>query len=297
MRSITILFAFALANFFVRGTSVVEAHVTPAVTKHELGKETTERLRIKKARIRSITRWKYDVVDGKPTTTKQRALQQDYDAEGRLIRIVAFKDGVRSQEVQYTFDKQHRMLTDTDYDAAGKRTEAVSYRYGANGFVELATKTGADGKVVETSVYAYTSSSVVVERRSPDKTVLERTTFVHAQGLDHAFTSATQVDGKTITTLSVTQKLDERGAVSEKHVSMPDDAKSYVWLYSEPGLEQRWGKTTKQKKSGAVEWSETATYDKDGSVIETKRYDKDGTLIGYASSTMDTTQVSSRRSR
>jgi len=78
-------------------------------------------------------------------------LQLDYDANGNLIRNVAFKNNSVAEEVRFTF-KDNQMLTNTDYNTTGNMTEQIRYEYLGNGLVKSGIKSDGECNPKETIV-------------------------------------------------------------------------------------------------------------------------------------------------
>lgn len=276
-----------LAALLIFSISAI-AHEVPPMTKYELAEAKAARLRIKKAKIKSQTRWKYVVENGVVTDKKQKTFQQDYDANGNLIRIVAFKADAVSEEVRFTFNDRNQMLTDTDYDTAGNVTEQIKYQYLPGGLVKSGVKSDGKDNVKETIDYRYSPDKIIVERKSADGGALQKTIYSYQRSSDEAnYSGAQQFDGKNTLEISIVQNFNNKSQITEKHVGFADDSKSYVWLYSDFSQHNRWARITKQMKNGAIEWFDNYSFDKYANPTEMKRYDKENKLIGYTKITFE----------
>lgn len=267
------------------------AHEVPPMTKYELAEKNNARLKIKKAKIKSISRWKYTVENGAATDRKEKTLEQDYDANGNLIRIAAFKNNSLSEEVRYTFNDKNQMLTDTDTDAAGSMTEQVKYKYLTNGLPKSGVQFDGKGNPKATFVYTYSPDKIIVEKKSNDGGSLQKTIYSYQTSSDKRdYSGAEQFNEKNALEISVIHNFNSKNQITEKHINFSDDGKSYVWLYTDFSRYERWSRITKQMKTGAIEWFDDYSFDKFGNPNEIKRYDKDNKLIGYTKMTFESFQ-------
>jgi len=241
--------------------------------------------------IKSQTRWKYAVENGAATDKKEKTLQQDYDAGGNLIRIVAFKSGAVSQEVRFVFNDKNQMQTDTDTDAAGNMTEQIKYEYLANGLPKSGVQSDGKGNLKATIIYTYSPDKIVIEKKSVDGGILEKTIYSYQKSSDAAdYSGAQQFNEKNALQISVVQKFNANNQTTEKHVGSADDGKSYVWLNTDFSRHNRWSRITKQMKTGAIEWFDNYSFDKYANPTEIKRYDKENKLIGYTKMSFESFQ-------
>lgn len=247
--------SFKILVVFLISSVLCLAHEVPPMTRYELAEKNAVRLRIKKAKIKSITRWKYAVEKGVATDKKEKTLQQDYDERGNLIRIVAFKKNSVAEEARFTFNDKNQMLTDNDYDPAGNMTEQIRYEYLANGLVKSGIKSDGKGNPKETIVYTYSPNKIIVERKSGGGG-LQKTIYSYQNSSNDAdYSGAQQFDEKNALEISVVQNFNNKNQLTEKHVNFADDGKSYVWLYTDFSRHDRWSRITKQmKKNGWNFW-------------------------------------------
>lgn len=282
MKSVKILIVFLIFSCFCL------AHEVPPMTKYELAEKNAARSRIKQAKIKSISRWKYTVADSVATDKKEKTLQQDFDGRGNLIRIAAFKNNLISEEVRFTFNDKNQMLTDTDYEAAGNMTEQIKYEYLANGLPKSGVKSDGKGNPKEMIVYTYSPDKIIVEKKSNDGGILQKTIYSYQKSSDNFdYTGAQQFDEKNTLQISVIQNYNDKKQLTEKHVNYPDDGKSYVWLYTNFNKENRWQRIGKQAKNGAIDWFDDYSYDQYGNPVEIKRFNRDNKLIGYTKMTFE----------
>lgn len=269
-------------------SATAKAHEVPPMTRHELARAADARLRISGAGVKSLTRWRFVVRDGVVTDEKQKVLQEDFDPRGNKIRIVAYQAGEVSQEVRFTFNDSNQMLTDTDFDAAGKMTEEIRYQYLPNGLVASGVKSNGDGRAIEAIAYQYDADSIIVVRRAIGGGQLERTIYGYQRSSALAdYSTARQLDDRDSVAIRVVQIFNARGPVTEKRVDFADDAKSYVWLYTDFSQHDRWARITKQMKHGSVEYYDDYSFDPFANPTEIRRYQPAGELIGYTGITFD----------
>lgn len=84
MKSVKILIVFLIFSCYCL------AHEVPPMTKHELAEKNAARSRLKQAKIKSISRWKFVIENGAATDKKEKTLQQNYDQYGNPVGIKRF---------------------------------------------------------------------------------------------------------------------------------------------------------------------------------------------------------------
>lgn len=114
------------------------SHEEPPKTIKEKRAKEKERLSVQKSGIKSFTVWKHVIKNGVESPEgRSRHYTTFFDSEGNLSGISVFRNSdTLDYRVEYKYDKDNSMLTDTDFDSVGLMEESVSYEYDDQGKVK-----------------------------------------------------------------------------------------------------------------------------------------------------------------
>jgi hypothetical protein len=256
------------------------AHEEPSKTLYEKQQKEKTRKRIKDSGIIQSTAWKYTPVDGKLPEEGSKYLVQEYDENGNLSAVEAYKEDTLSLRVEYTFDKDHNMLTDTDLSPQGVVLEKNVFTYNPAGCVLSGEGFDGSGRVsgrFTIDLDAAGRALTFIKYRQHDSLDyrLVYSYAGHPDSSDYSEAAKYGADGMLL--LQVKKIHDEKGNILEKTVMGPDQAvmHSFYYAYTPDG---QFARITRKLAGGTPDWTDEYTYDQQGNCMEVKSYDAGNNL-------------------
>lgn len=256
-------------------------HEEPNKTLHEKKQASMSRERIANARIRSMTQWKHEIADGGPTGKKSRAIDQEFDAHGRLLIITAFKADTVSESATYSYNLAGDMISDIDLSGTGIVTKANLFLSDAEGRVLRGYS--YDGWGVMTGRFEHTfdvSHRKILFSKFTVHDSLEYTIeSLYAGDYDTCdYTRAIKRDAAGTELMHVEKLLDASGMTKEKRVVQGEKKifTGFRYTYTPDGIMDG---VVKINEAGEVGTTTRYRLNADGTYAEVQTTDRDGTLI------------------
>lgn len=258
----------------------IQAHEEPSKTLYEKKEKERTRLRIAESGISRITAWKFLANEGLIPDKGSKVIVQEYDVNGNMTAIEAYKNDSLTERVEYSFGLSNNMMSDIDYSADKKMLEKNVYQYDSIGRVISGIAFSGDEK----------STARYVIERAGDKKSVTFSKFKSADSLEYRieylytsdydlsdYAEANKYDRENKLILRVQKKFNPNGKQSEKAVYGDGQSLSYTFYY-EYNDRNDLSSVTRKAADGSVEWKDTYTCDQFGNIQELKSYDSDGLL-------------------
>lgn len=128
---------FIIILMFFLAFAITTAHEEPAKTLKEKADKAKAALEIAKYSINSHTVWVHEIVDNKPDMmSKSELFTVRYNISGYITEMQVFKKGDSLDYIiEFTYDDNFSLLTDTDYTPEGDISEAIKYQNDEHGRV------------------------------------------------------------------------------------------------------------------------------------------------------------------
>ena len=259
---------------------ILSAHEEPSKTLNEQKDKAKARQRIVESGIVKSVTWKYAVIDGMLSENGSKVIGQEYDRNGNMTAIEAYKNDSVTERVEYTFDLNNNMLSDIDNSADGKMIEKNSYSYDNEG--RVISGNCFDDKEQLTAFFVYdksTDKKSITFLKYKEKDSLDyKIEYLYNSDFDKTdFTEANKYDSKNNLTMRVIKTLNADGKQTEKAIYGGDLALMYTFYY-EYDDKGNYSAISKKKPDGTTEWKDLYSYDKYGNCTEINSFDSNDKL-------------------
>jgi hypothetical protein len=264
---------------------ISDGHEEPCKTRWEKSTAQRSRARLAQAGVRTLILWKHDVVDGTVKARKTRALQQEYDVQGRLIGISSFVNDTIAESAIYSYNPAGDMITDVDLGAGGAVTESSLFAYDDAGRVVAGYSQAASGHRTGRFEHRFDRPNrrITFLKFDASEAVDYTIEYTFAGDFDGGdYVAAVKLTAGTTPVLRVEKSLDLSGRTIEKRVFQLDQKNSYSFRYR---YDDR-GTLSELARVGADGRIETTTrygIGADGLHTESRVTDARGILTAYSS--------------
>ena len=256
------------------------AHEEPAKTLNEKSKKQDESDKVAKAHLKKTWAWNYVASEGKVSESGSRIMSMEYDPEGRLSAVEAWKEDTLDLRVEYGFDEKGNMWADSDFSSKHQLLEWNAYVYDDAGRVISGKSFDATGLL--TGRFFIQGSEDKTElsffKYKPGDTLEYKLIYKYASDYDKEdYAEVIKMDAAGKVLMKVTKKYNAQGQQIEKSIYDGDSALSFTFTF---GYDQQgnMSKITKRKADGSIEWYDEYTHNDQGICTLVKSYDGDGVL-------------------
>lgn len=269
-----IIFLFALSF-------IASAHEEPSKTLHEQKEKAKTRERIAKSGIAKSTTLKFTLVDGKVPESGSKVIVQEFDRHGNMTAIEAYKNDSLNLRVEYSFDSNNNMLSDTDYSADMKKLESNMYQFDAEGRLISGKCFDEQNQIAEYfTVKSDKGKNNIDFIKYKKSDSLDYTLEYHYKSdFDNEdYIEANKFDANRKLLMRVLKKYNADGLQTEKAIYNGDSALQHTFYYeyeSNGNLKS----ILKVQNTGTTEWKDEYSYNDHENCTEIHSYDQNGQLI------------------
>jgi hypothetical protein len=261
-------------------SATISAHEEPSKTLFEKKQKEKIMKRLSSAGIIKTSALKYEVIDGVVTDNFNKVIVQEYNQDGALTAIESYKNDSQDLRVEYTFDANYNIITDTDFSSEGLMIEKNVYKYDNAGRVISGSWFNKDNVQEEGFIIekADDHKTIVFVKYKAGDSLDYKLEYKYTDDYDISdYAEANKYDSANKLIMHVEKKYNKDGLATEKSVYDEDMSLMFVFSY-EYDNNGYLIKITKKLADGSIEWYDEYLNDSFGNCKEIKSFDKTGLL-------------------
>ena len=236
-------------------------------------RETIERNRMAKARVKTQTLWTYDYVNGKPSSKGYKSTVTKYDTKGNVIEIIDYnQEGKVISSKTYQYDNRNNRINSKMYDEQRKVKYSQEIETDASG--KKIKESGFDGNDRYNNAYTYDGSGRLIEiKYTENNAIKERRQFKYSGNKTEIliFNANDVLSGRQENTyndlgllLSEIRK-NEQGVIVNSKIMQYDNLGNLL-------------QETKKRANDKLDYQKTYQYDKNNRPVKEETTTTEGTV-------------------
>lgn len=267
------------------GSCILSAHEEPSKTIKDKQMKEKDRKEIMSLKIQSYTVWNYSVVQGTPEERKEKYLVTEFDKRGNINSMIVYKPGDSlDYKVNFTYDKDNNMITDTDHDASGAISEDIKYSYDGSGRVKKQFNYNKGNEFDSKFTYEIDNKNLTVlfTKFKPLDKIEYHIIYKYSGSVDmgnNVEIIKQDPTGKLI--MRVENIFDNKDSRTQKKIYDENNMLMYYFEYTYDKKTNKFGTILKKSPEGKILTSTVYSYNTDGLSESVKTFDESGVLTSF----------------
>jgi hypothetical protein len=272
------MIAFLLLFIFV--SFAASAYEEPVKTLKEKKEKETLRDKSIRAKIKTMSANKFEIVDGKENESPAGSIFRVFDPDGNLVLLQTFKGDQMEKKSKFYYDDADNMTKQEAYSEDPKPVETTTFAYDAEGRIMSGETIDNNGVVTESFVYSFSKDKKIITlRKYKGKTVLANTVdYLYADDYDKspcyeldAYDDCNNLISKTDFHYNAKSLLEEKVIYGRDN----KEKSKFQYKYDENGNETQ---ITLMKADKTIAGYEERTYDPNNVLTRIKVFSAEGKM-------------------